>query len=91
VNVIIGFPIEKTFDVMNIREPFNAMELVLESSFVQVSGHPDVESARDAAHDVNAVCFSSAHEGIGFLRLRICFAKRSKYFAQDDRVERVGS
>jgi len=43
---------------MLARESFDAVELVLKDAFVQVARHANVESSRQAAHDVRAVRFS---------------------------------
>ena len=59
----------KMLDVVIVGETLNAMEFMLKYPLAQSIGHPDVERARDAAHDVNAVTPPSAHEGIGALRL----------------------
>jgi len=45
---------------------------VFEDAFVQVAGEADVEGAREARQDVDAVASAlfRSHEGIGMLRLR---------------------
>jgi hypothetical protein len=50
----------KTLDVVIVGETLNAMEFMLRYPPVQITGHPDVERARDAAHDVNAATPLSA-------------------------------
>jgi hypothetical protein len=65
------------------------VELMFECSLVQITGHANVECAGDAAHDVNAIRSSSAHAGIGVLRLREKFALRTLHYAQDDSLRRT--
>ena len=69
VNLIVRLPIKKPLDIVVIREARNTVKLVLECPLVQVACHSDVECAGNAAHDVNTITSSSAHEGIGVLRL----------------------
>ena len=54
-NLVERLPVQETLDLILVRESFDAMEFVLEDALVQVAGHADVESARQAAHDVRAV------------------------------------
>jgi len=58
LNFVERFPVQQALYLILVREPFNSMELVLEDSFVQVAGHADIESSREAAHDVHAVRLS---------------------------------
>ena len=72
VNIIVRFPVKKALDVVVIGETFDAVELMLECSLVQIARHSDVEYAGEAAHDVHAVASplsSRSHEGVGVLRL----------------------
>ena len=53
MNVIVSFSVKKTLNIIVVRESFNSMKLVLESSLVQTACHSDVERSGDAADNVN--------------------------------------
>ena len=65
LNVIERLPIQQTLDLIFVRESFDAVEFVLEDTFVQVACHADVEGSREAAHDVRTVGFSILGHGRG--------------------------
>src|SRR6267378_4082460 len=57
------FPVEQALDFVFVGEPFDPMKFVLESSCMELAGHPDVERSRQATYDVDVVCLSLAMHG----------------------------
>lgn len=58
LHFIERFPVEQPLNSIFVGETFNAVKFVLEDALVQVACYSDVESSRQATHDVRAVCLS---------------------------------
>ena len=70
MDFVVGFPVEQADHFVAGSEAFVVMEFVLKHAFVKIAAYPDVQSARQASHDVNAVVAWIAHEGmIGYGQL----------------------
>ena len=61
VHVLVRFPVEQTDHVVARGESIDVMEFVLEDTPVEIATDSDVQSTRQASHDVNAVVASIAH------------------------------
>jgi len=68
VHVIIRLPINQSFRAVAGCEAFPVMKPMLKSTSAQVSSHPDVQSSRQAPHDVNAIAFSLHQNSSGAIR-----------------------
>jgi hypothetical protein len=64
VDIVVGFPAEPADDVVTGGESFVMMEFVQEHPLVKIAGHSDVQRARQAYPDVDAVVTSVAHKAM---------------------------
>jgi len=58
MDVVERFPVQQPLDPVFIRESFDTVVLVFKDALVQVTGHADVESSRQASHNISAVRLS---------------------------------
>ena len=76
---------EESFNLLLVGKSFDTMKLVLEYPGVQFAGHANVEGSREAAHDVDRVCFALAVHG----SRGPSTALGKPRSAQDDRIDWV--
>jgi hypothetical protein len=65
VLVVVGRPVQKSLHLVPVGETLHLMELMLEHAFVEIAGETDVQGARQAAHDVDAVASPLASHSKG--------------------------
>jgi len=63
MHVVVGLPTEQADDVVTIRKPDEVVELMLEDALVEIATDTDIQSAGEAAHDVDAVVAAVAGHG----------------------------
>ena len=64
VHIIIRFKIEQTDHLVSGSEALIMMKLMLKHALVKIAADSNVQSARQASHDVNAVVAWIAHEAM---------------------------
>lgn len=55
VHVVVGFPVEQADNIVAIGKTLIVMELVLKDPTVKVASDADVEGARQATHEIDAI------------------------------------
>src|ERR1039458_491834 len=69
VNIVERLPVQQTLGLIFVRKSFDTVKFVLKDTFVQAACYADVESSRQAAHDVRdrkSTRLNSSHLGISY-------------------------
>ena len=64
MDIVAGFEVEQADYFVAWGEALVVLKFVLEDALVKIATEPDVQSACDASHHVDAVVAAVAHEGM---------------------------